>query len=288
MPVCVERPPGRGGIAEHETAAHRGRRAQLVGYDTWLQHPFERRVADGVGVEKVEVLVHSHRQSAGASVDQCARQQPPDDFHTAQQRLGLDGVKFHDEAEVVVWSLGAWCETVAILNADAQGSACFCQFLVVLEHQHARTYRHGHVYWRKTESPPRRCPPLPCPPGDYACEAAHGGYDKCRQFAAEAFAPGRAVVEHEVGGAVKHFPYCRTSHRCGYDVVGRRVFTFHKHFPHCTAADGKQFGLPEVEAVGASGIVKQRPVVRVRKHVGAEVVVVPLKPMLEVLLYGVE
>ena len=157
-----------------------------------------------------------------------------------------------------------------------------------MKHQRTGADRQLDAQRRKPEATSGGGTPFPCVAGDDARQSAHGREGKRGQLAPQPFRAAAAVVEQEVGGAVQHFAECGAAYRGGDDVVGRGVFALHEELPHRAAADGKQLRLPEVVPVGASGVEEERAVVGVGEHVGAQVVVVPLETVFEILLDAVK
>ena len=173
-------------------------------------------------------------------------------------------------------------EAVAILDVDLGRDAYGASLIVVIQRQVAPAETEFHAHGGYPETASRSGTVTPRTSGDDAGESAHRVDEEGRNLACGALATGGAVVEQEVGCAVKHLAHGGPSDGGGDDIVGGGVFTLHAHLPHRASANGKKFRLPEIETIASSSIEKYRAVIRVCKHIGTQMVVIPFKPMTEI------
>ena len=150
------------------------------------------------------------------------------------------------------------------------------------------TERKLHGKLRYAEHPSRGRTHTPRVACKYTRKAPHRRYNERSGLTAEALRTLRAVIKYKIGSAVAYLTYAHTAYRSGYNVIGRRILAFHKQLPHGAPGDGKEPRAPVVVAIRACRIIVKAPVVRVQKHVGAELVVVPFEALLEIFFYRVE
>ena len=95
------------------------------------------------------------------------------------------------------------------------------------------------------------------------------------------------VVKNDVAHAIGNLSYADASESGGHEVVDGSRLYLATELPHQGAAKGIRGRLPEGKPVAAGGIVVEIAMIRMGKQIGGELIVVPHKALLEILVYGV-
>ena len=96
-----------------------------------------------------------------------------------------------------------------------------------------------------------------------------------------------AVVENDVADTMGNLSYADASKGGGHEVVDGRWLYLATELPHKGSAKGVWGRLPKGESVAAGGVIVEVAMIRMGKQIGGELVVVPNKALLEILVYGV-
>lgn len=198
---------------------HRRRPACPICRERRWVWPGDCTLCQGIGVKIVKVLVQTCLQVKSFRIHPLPCGQLPDNLHPAEQRLPAHGVQVKAQAELLI-RRSRISKRASVCHSETEGAACLARGVMIMMCEHTGT-GHDRQAQRRCAVAAARCGAwLSGPPRDETGEPAHGRKQQCRYFAAGAAGTALAVVQYEVGRAVKHFAERHAADGRGQNIVG--------------------------------------------------------------------